>query len=171
MLIGYSAVSFLNPGLVCRSRVRRQSYVARRRNSSDSIACPEDWARFRPSHKCQYLDCQLACTPAPTGMKLVMLHFTGASFPASNRLEVDLGYSPSEMDVFTSSSADCCRTRRCIVACSVAAQRAGFIEHLRTVHVALSPNHDSFCNENVRIEPRSSRWAYVALEHIFQWRT
>jgi hypothetical protein len=32
-----------------------------------------------------------------------MLHFTGASFPANNRLEVDLGYSGGEMDVFTSA--------------------------------------------------------------------
>src|SRR5437867_12682534 len=44
-----------------------------------------------------------AYTPAPTGTKLVMLHFTGASFPASNRLEVDLGYSGGEMDIFTSA--------------------------------------------------------------------
>jgi hypothetical protein len=39
---------------------------------------------------------------APTGTKLVMLHFTGASFPASNRLEVDLGYG-GELDVFTAA--------------------------------------------------------------------
>ena len=32
-----------------------------------------------------------------------MLHFTGASFPATNRLEVDLGYGGGEMDVFTSA--------------------------------------------------------------------
>src|SRR5437867_3293151 len=44
-----------------------------------------------------------AHTPAPMGTKLVMLHFTGASFPASNRLEVDLGYGGGEMDVFTSA--------------------------------------------------------------------
>src|SRR6266567_5405429 len=44
-----------------------------------------------------------AYTPAPTGTKLVILHFTGASFPASNRLEVDLGYSGGEMDIFTSA--------------------------------------------------------------------
>jgi hypothetical protein len=44
-----------------------------------------------------------AYTPAPTGTKLVMLHFTGASFPANNRLEVDLGYGGGEMDVFTSA--------------------------------------------------------------------
>ncbi len=41
-----------------------------------------------------------AHVPAPTGTKLLILHFTGASFPASNRLEVDLGY---DMDVFTSA--------------------------------------------------------------------
>jgi Trypsin-like peptidase domain/von Willebrand factor type A domain len=40
--------------------------------------------------------------PAPTGTKLVMLHFTGASLPASNRLEVDLGYG-GELDVFTAA--------------------------------------------------------------------
>jgi hypothetical protein len=39
---------------------------------------------------------------APTGTRLVMLHFTGASLPANNRLEVDLGYG-GEMDVFTSA--------------------------------------------------------------------
>ncbi len=43
-----------------------------------------------------------APVPAPTGTKLVMLHFTGASFPANNRLEVDLGYG-GELDVFTSA--------------------------------------------------------------------
>ena len=37
--------------------------------------------------------------PAPSGTKLLILHFTGASLPANNRLEVDLGY---DMDVFTS---------------------------------------------------------------------
>lgn len=43
-------------------------------------------------------------TPAPTGTKLVILHFTGASFPANNRLEVDLGYGGADnMDVFTSA--------------------------------------------------------------------
>src|SRR5574341_86204 len=36
-------------------------------------------------------------TPAPTGTKFVILHFTSASFPANNRLEVDLGY---DTDVF-----------------------------------------------------------------------
>ncbi len=41
-----------------------------------------------------------AHVPAPTGTKLLILHFTGASFPANNRVEVDLGY---DMDVFTSA--------------------------------------------------------------------
>jgi hypothetical protein len=38
-------------------------------------------------------------TPAPSGTLFVILHFTGAAFPASNRLEVDLGY---DTDLFTS---------------------------------------------------------------------
>jgi hypothetical protein len=38
--------------------------------------------------------------PAPTGTKFVILHFTGAVFPAANRLEVDLGY---DMDVFNAA--------------------------------------------------------------------
>jgi hypothetical protein len=38
--------------------------------------------------------------PAPAGTLFVLLHFTGASFPASNRLEVDLGY---DTDVFTAA--------------------------------------------------------------------
>lgn len=37
---------------------------------------------------------------APTGTKFVILHFTGAAFPAANRLEVDLGY---DMDVFAAA--------------------------------------------------------------------
>src|SRR5579872_6227858 len=41
-----------------------------------------------------------ASTPAPTGTKFLILHFTGVSLPASNRLEVDLGY---DTDVFTSA--------------------------------------------------------------------
>jgi hypothetical protein len=41
-----------------------------------------------------------AHAPAPTGTKLLMLHFQNASLPASNRLEVDLGY---DTDVFTSA--------------------------------------------------------------------
>lgn len=40
-------------------------------------------------------------SPAPGGTKLLILHFTGASLPASNRLEVDLGYGGP--DVFTSA--------------------------------------------------------------------
>jgi hypothetical protein len=38
--------------------------------------------------------------PAPTGTKFVLLHFNGVSFPAGNRLEVDLGY---DTDVFTAA--------------------------------------------------------------------
>src|SRR5215208_3931792 len=41
-----------------------------------------------------------AHTPAPSGTKLLILHFSNASFPANNRLEVDLGY---DTDVFTSA--------------------------------------------------------------------
>ena len=37
---------------------------------------------------------------APTGTRLLILHFRNASFPANNRLEVDLGYAT---DVFTSA--------------------------------------------------------------------
>ena len=37
---------------------------------------------------------------APNGTKLLILHFRNASFPANNRLEVDLGYGT---DVFTSA--------------------------------------------------------------------
>jgi V8-like Glu-specific endopeptidase len=45
-----------------------------------------------------------AYTPAPVdGTKLIMLHFTGASFPGNNRLEVDLGYGAGEMDVFNAA--------------------------------------------------------------------
>ena len=42
-----------------------------------------------------------AYTPAATGTKLVMLHFQNVSLPASNRLEIDLGYAT---DVFTSAN-------------------------------------------------------------------
>ena len=38
--------------------------------------------------------------PAPAGTKFLILHFTNIDLPASNRLEVDLGY---ETDVFTSA--------------------------------------------------------------------
>jgi hypothetical protein len=41
-----------------------------------------------------------AHTPAPLGTKLLILHFQNVSLPASNRLEVDLGY---DTDVFTSA--------------------------------------------------------------------
>src|SRR5450631_1354356 len=36
-------------------------------------------------------------TPASSGTKFVILHFTAATLPASNRLEVDLGY---DTDIF-----------------------------------------------------------------------
>src|SRR5215208_3455495 len=39
-------------------------------------------------------------TEAPTGTKLVMLHFQNVNLPGANRLEVDLGY---DTDVFTSA--------------------------------------------------------------------
>lgn len=42
-----------------------------------------------------------AHTPAPTGTKFLILHFQNVSLPASNRLEVDLGY---DTDVFTSAN-------------------------------------------------------------------
>ncbi|HET9640981.1 MAG TPA: trypsin-like peptidase domain-containing protein [Allosphingosinicella sp.] len=42
--------------------------------------------------------------PASGGTKLVMLHFTAATLPGSNRVEVDLGYGGADtMDVFTSA--------------------------------------------------------------------
>ncbi|HET9056849.1 MAG TPA: trypsin-like peptidase domain-containing protein [Chitinophagaceae bacterium] len=41
--------------------------------------------------------------PAPGGLKFAILHFTGVSLPANNRLEVDLGY---DMDVFTSADGN-----------------------------------------------------------------
>jgi V8-like Glu-specific endopeptidase len=39
-------------------------------------------------------------TPAPTGTKFLILHFSNVNLPANNRLEVDLGY---ETDVFSST--------------------------------------------------------------------
>ena len=44
-----------------------------------------------------------AYVPAPTGTKLLILHFTGAVFPPGSKLEVDLGYGAGEKDVFTSA--------------------------------------------------------------------
>lgn len=44
-------------------------------------------------------------TPAPGGTKLLLLHFSGPVLPASNRVEVDLGYGGADsMDVFTSAN-------------------------------------------------------------------
>ncbi|MEA3050435.1 MAG: hypothetical protein QOG84_2271 [Sphingomonadales bacterium] len=43
--------------------------------------------------------------PAPSGTKLLILHFASASLPGNNRLEVDLGYDGADsMDVFTSAN-------------------------------------------------------------------
>ncbi len=42
-------------------------------------------------------------SPAPGGTKLLILHFTGASLPANNRVEVDLGY---DTDVFTAADGN-----------------------------------------------------------------
>jgi hypothetical protein len=39
-------------------------------------------------------------TPAPSGTKLLILHFQNVSLPGTNRLEIDLGY---DTDVFTSA--------------------------------------------------------------------
>ncbi|MDB5694349.1 MAG: von willebrand factor type, partial [Alphaproteobacteria bacterium] len=42
---------------------------------------------------------------AATGTKLLILHFSGASMPGNNRLEVDLGYGGADtMDVFTAAN-------------------------------------------------------------------
>jgi hypothetical protein len=43
---------------------------------------------------------QLTFSPpaAPGGTKFLLLHFTAASFPGSNRLEIDLGYDVDEFD-------------------------------------------------------------------------
>lgn len=37
----------------------------------------------------------------PVAIKFVTLHFTGATFPGNNRLEVNLGY---DVDIFNSAS-------------------------------------------------------------------
>jgi hypothetical protein len=51
---------------------------------------------------------KLAAADPPTGTtKLVILHFTAASFPGTNRLEVDLGYQGADnKDVFTAADGD-----------------------------------------------------------------
>ncbi len=51
---------------------------------------------------------EFAWTPAPSGTKYVILHFTNVDLPAGNRLEVDLGY---ETDVFTSADGSDIWTR------------------------------------------------------------
>jgi len=56
-------------------------------DSGDPATSPNTWQKvFTPA-------------AAPTGTKFVILHFTGATFPANNRLEVDLGWN-SEKDTF-----------------------------------------------------------------------
>jgi hypothetical protein len=50
----------------------------------------------------------VAYVPAPTGTNFVILHFINVTLPASNRLEVDLGY---DTDVFTSASGGSFWTR------------------------------------------------------------
>ena len=60
-------------------------------DSGDPPSAPNTWTRtFLP-----------ASPPDPSGIKLVILHFTSANLPANNRLEVDLGYDTP--DVFTSA--------------------------------------------------------------------
>jgi hypothetical protein len=57
-------------------------------DSGSPASSPNTWlASFAPA-------------PSPNGTKFVILHFTGAVFPASNRLEVDLGY---DTDVFAAA--------------------------------------------------------------------
>lgn len=57
-------------------------------DSGSPATAPDTWLfKFSPA-------------PAPTGTKFVMLHFTSVSFPASNRLEVDLSY---DTDIFTTT--------------------------------------------------------------------
>jgi hypothetical protein len=51
---------------------------------------------------------EFAPTPAPSGTKLLMLHFSNAQLPAGNRLEVDLGYGT---DVFTAADGSAFWTR------------------------------------------------------------
>lgn len=60
-------------------------------DSGDAPAPPEVW-----SHDFEH-------EPAPDGTRFLMLHFQNASFPADNRLEVDLGYGT---DVFSSADGD-----------------------------------------------------------------
>ncbi|HEX6699394.1 MAG TPA: trypsin-like peptidase domain-containing protein [Gaiellaceae bacterium] len=54
------------------------------------------------------LNFQHTPSPAPGGTKLLILHFQSVSLPASNRLEVDLGY---DTDVFTSADGNDLWTR------------------------------------------------------------
>ncbi len=60
-------------------------------DTGDPETAPGTWAKEFPH------------ALAPGGTKFVIVHFTGVSLPAANRLEVDLGY---DTDVFTSSDGD-----------------------------------------------------------------
>lgn len=60
-------------------------------DTGDAPTAPNTWAKDLPH------------VAAPGGTKFVLLHFTGVTLPASNRLEVDLGY---DTDVFTSADGD-----------------------------------------------------------------
>jgi hypothetical protein len=57
-------------------------------DSGDPQTAPNSWEK------------DLAHAPAPGGTKFVILHFMNVSLPASNRLEVELGY---DTDVFTAA--------------------------------------------------------------------
>ena len=100
----------------------------------------------------------LTYVPAPTGTKLIILHFQNVTLPANNRLEVDLGYGT---DVFTSASGGSFWTRPInvgVVGASVTIRyitngantggafvdRYGRGESLQSV----SPGHDSITNCN-----------------------
>jgi hypothetical protein len=65
-------------------------------DSGDVAAAPNVWEKA------------LTYTPASTGTKFVILHFMNVTLPASNRLEVDLGY---DKDVFTGADGSSFWTR------------------------------------------------------------
>ncbi|HEX6097882.1 MAG TPA: VWA domain-containing protein [Thermoanaerobaculia bacterium] len=100
---------------------------------------------------------------APTGTRLLILHFRNASFPANNRLEVDLGYGT---DVFTSADGAEFWTRPVDVyatggsvdiryitngsnAGGVEFDRYGRGERMHSTH----PDHDSFTNSDPFLNP------------------
>jgi hypothetical protein len=65
-------------------------------NTGDAATSPNVWEK------------SLTYTPAPSGTKFIILHFMNVTLPASNRLEVDLGY---DTDVFTAASGGSFWTR------------------------------------------------------------